>query len=190
MRSYGVSILIMALAAAMPAGAALAQTADPPDGADADALTRPPYGSLARQLALKLQLQMAGGASLAASLDHNRQEWRMLSADQREQYRRNVLAFLDKAAADQESLLRNYSALQSLPKDKQEAYRRRAEWLKVVVASFSPQEREDLRQMTPTERARQLMARRDELIRQGTLAPDGAPTSMPATLPASVPARQ
>lgn len=157
---------------------AAAASAEPPDDAGR-LLTRAPRGSLARQLRLKLRLDMAGGPSLAASLDHNRQEWEMLSPDQREQFRRYALAYLKKNPTQQEKLMKSYSSFLSLTKTKQAAYRRRAKWVKAVVASFTPEQRKQLREMPPTDRAKALIARRDELVRQGKLRLDEPATPSP-----------
>ena len=168
------TILAVALAAAYPAASAIAE---PGDGGAA-VQTRPPKGSLAAQLRLRLRLEMAGGASLAATLDHNRQEWKMLSADQRERFRHYVVAFLEGKRSDQDKLLKSYSTFLSLTKQKREAYRRRAKWVKAVVATFSPEQREQLKLMPSMDRARLLIARRDELVGQGKLILD-EPTTAP-----------
>jgi len=173
------AILVLTLAWAVSAGVALC---DPADDGGASVLTQPPRGSLAAQLRLKLSLQMAGGTSLAASLDHNRQEWKTLSPDQREEFRREVLTFLKKDPKDQDRLLRNYDNFLSLDRQKREAYRHRAAWVKAVVETFTPAEREQLRKMPSMARARMLMTRRDELVRQGKLNLE-EPTTAPSPAP-------
>jgi hypothetical protein len=176
MSKRGVVILAV-IAAALPGGVLGADSA----GGDATGvLTRPPRGSLAAQLQLKLSLEMVGGGSLAASLDHNRQEWKMLSPDQRERFRRYAVAFLEKSPEEQQKLRKSFWALLSLAKVKREAYGRRDRWVRAVVATFTPEQREELRKMSSAERARALVARRDELVRQGRLKLDDAPTTAPA----------
>jgi len=182
-------VLILAAAVSLPASAARAQeyaaAAEIAQGAESgdigtDVLTRPPRGSLAAQLRLKLSLQMSGGTSLAASMDHNRQEWQMLTPEQRERFRGIAVAFLEKNPNEQAKLLRSYSAFLSLNKQKRQAYRARAEWVRVVVASFTPEQRRQLAGMSSMDRAKAIIARRDELISQGKLPP----TTQPATAPA------
>jgi hypothetical protein len=159
-------ILSLILAATLAAAGAWA---DSGSGDETGVLNRPPFGSLARQLSLKLQLEIAGGGSLAASLDHNRERWRMLTPEQRERFRQYAVAFLKKNASDQAKLMRQYAFFLSLSEEKKVAYRLRAMWLKKVSESLSPDERQRLKRMPPVERARILRARRDELVRQGKL---------------------
>jgi hypothetical protein len=183
MTKRGVVILAVVVLAAS-AGLVLGDSGD-----DATRLlTRPPRGSLAAQLRLKLQLEMVGGSSLAASLDHNEQEWLLYTPDQREQYRRWAVAFLRKNPREQEKLLKHFSAFLSLTKTKRDAYVERARWVKAVAASFTPEQREQLRKMTSMDRARALLERRDELVRQGKLKLRQRPSTAPAS-PASRPTR-
>jgi len=175
MRRLGGYILIVALGVTLLAGQVLAQD-DEMDSSGV--LTGPPKGSLAAQLRLRLRLEMAGGPSLAASMDHNRQEWELLTPEQREQFRQYAVAFLKKNAAEQEQLIQSYSAFLSLNAQKREAFRRRAQWVKAVVGTFSPAQRQELTRMPSLDRAKALIARRDELVRQGKLVLD-EPTTAP-----------
>jgi len=180
MRKLSLAILILPLAWAMPAGG------DPVGAAgeaDEGVLTRPPRGSLAAQLKLKLSLQMAGGGSLVAALDHNHKEWKTLTPDQREQFRDAVRAFHEKGPKAQKEFLRRYNAFLSLDEEKREAFRRRARWVRVVAASFTPEERSKLRKMSSIARAKALIARRDELVRKGKLKLAGPPASAPDRSP-------
>jgi len=140
--------------------------------------------SVSRQLMLKYRLRKIADGTLTASLDHNRQEWRRLSADQRDRYRRDALAFLGKSDDEQRKLLAQYEKLARLSARKRRAYQHRAKWLKVVVASFSPAELKALRDLPPRRRARRLLERRDELVRYGKLIlePEKTPA---ATAPAT-----
>lgn len=158
-------ILSLVLTATLAAAGARADSG----GDETGVLNRPPFGSLARQLSLKLQLEIAGGGSLAASLDHNRERWRMLTPEQRERFRQYAVAFLKKNPVDQAKLMRQYAFFLSLSEDKKVAYRLRAMWLKEVSESLSPEERQRIRRMPPVERARALRARRDQLVREGKL---------------------
>jgi hypothetical protein len=193
-RVWNILAMAMVFAAAvwLPAGiargqeaAAAAEVAQGADNAGAgdigtDVLTRPPRGSLAAQLRLKLSLQMSGGTSLAASMNHNRLDWEVLSPEQRERFRGMAVAFLNKDPKEQETLLRRYSDFLSLDKQKREEYRVRADWVRAVVASFTPQERKNLASMSSMDRAKALIARRDELVSQGKLKVATSPTTAPA----------
>lgn len=151
---------------------------------DTAVLRRPPTGSIASQLRLKSQLKaQAEGTTLAATINHNRQEWESLSPDQRDEYRRNVVAFLNKSTQEQETLLKHYDELVKLSAQKQAQYRQRAKWLKEVIDRLSPQERQALLDMPAEERARLLLDKRDELIKEGVLKLDE-----PAIVPSSAPA--
>ena len=183
---------VFAAAALLPATAAfgqeeagaaeIAQAAEPAGDVGTDVLTRPPRGSMAAQLRLKFSLQMSsGGTSLVASLDHNRHAWEMLSPEQRERFRSVAVAFLDKDPKQQEELLKRYSDFLALDKQKREQYRARAQWLRKVVATFTPEERKQLKAMSTEDRAKAIIARRDELVRQGKLTLSVQPTTRPAT---------
>jgi hypothetical protein len=151
-----------------------------------NASPKPPKGSMAGQLMLKYRLagKLPAG-SLEASVNHNRQEWDSLSPDQRDHYRQEALAFMDKSQEEQEALLKKYESLIKMDAQKQQAYRERARWLKIVVDSFTPQERENLQKMSPDERAKILLDRKAHLISEGKLAPAApGPSTQPSTQPA------
>jgi len=149
---------------------------------DRSALTKPPPGSIAAQLRLKMKLHGITPGPLAASMEHNRKEWESLTPDERGRFRKSFLAFHQKSPAEQEKLLAHYEKLFKMTAERREAYRRRAKWLAVVVESFTPAEREALQQMPPDDRARKILARKALLIKQGRLKPD-TPTSEPASRP-------
>ena len=124
-------------------------------------------GSVARQLMLKYRLQKISNGTLTASLHLNRRQWQVLGPDQRHKYRRDLGAFLKTSPNRQKALLEHYEKLVKLSPQKQVAYQSRAGWLKVIVASFTPAERKELRTLTPGERARRLVQRRQKLTREG-----------------------
>jgi hypothetical protein len=133
---------------------------------------------VARQLRLRLSLaKVANGDSLAMSI--NRQEWDRLTPDERDKYRREALAFLSKSPEEQEKVIKHYEQLIKLTAQKREAYLQRAQWLHVVVESFSAQERDELTKLPPDQRAKRLLERKAELIKQGKLTPDTQPASTP-----------
>ena len=146
---------------------------------DNSALTRPPAGSIAAQLRLKMKLHQITLGPLAVTMRHNRMEWDSLTPDERGRFRKSFLAYRHKSPAEKERLLTHYEELFKMRADRREAYRRRAKWLDVVVRSFTAKERKALQEMTPDDRARKILARKALLIKQGRLKVD-APTSAPA----------
>lgn len=145
---------------------------------------RPPKGSIAAQLRLKMSLRaQAEGLPLSAAIQHNRTEWERLSGDQRDDYRKQVLAFLAQDPRKQAEAIKRYDALIKLSAGQRQELRRQAEWLKVVTAAMDEKQRQALLAMTPDERARVLLAKRDEMVSQGLLVLD-SPTTAPATAPA------
>ena len=164
------NIIIFALAAALLPAAAWAQAAKK---SDKDLVTK------ARQLQLKLKLMEAGDSQLMAARLSNGLEWDKLTPDQREKIREEVLAFMSKSEVEQEKLLKHYQRLIRLDNDQREAYLRRAAWLRVVVESFTPQEREAMEALSPQERAAKLLERKETLIRQGKLPQDGPASQSP-----------
>lgn len=135
-----------------------------------------PMVDVAKQLKLKLKLaEVASGESLSFSI--NRQEWDRLTADERDKYRREALAFLNKSPEEQEKVLKHYEELVKLTDQKRQAYLQRAAWLHVVVQSFTAQQRQELTQLPPDQRAKRLLQRKTELMQQGKLAPDTQPAT-------------
>jgi len=143
---------------------------------------RPPRGSLARQRLLKQRLRRITPGSLADALRHSRHAWERLTPDQRNSFRRRVLAYRRKSPAEQEKLIRHYEKLFQMTADRRRAYRERARWLKVVVRSFPTEQREALKRLTPDARARKLLERKAVLVRRGLMTPPG-PASAPAMSP-------
>lgn len=180
------AIMVLSLTGALAAAGGKGDRADRPRGeksaqaAKALAPSRSaPLGSIARQLDLKLRtMRAADGEQLAQAIQHNRQQWASLSAEQRDQYRRKALAFLQARPEDQDRLLQYYEKLVNLSAQKRDEYRQRAQWLKVVVASFTAQQRQELQAASPKEKASRLLQRKEELIREGKLpASFAAPAS-------------
>lgn len=176
-------ILMILLVTAATLGVALA--APPPKGDPAKA--PPPGSTLAAQKKLAARLNAIKGVSLAQVLGHNRSEWDRLSPDQRDRFRQQALAFLNQSPEQQEKLLDQYQKLVSLSAERRKDYREIAQWLKTVVDSFTPEQRKALLEMPPEQRAKTILDRKAELIRQGKLPPDPSPASLPAPSPASRP---
>ena len=144
------------------------------------AMSAPPLGSRARQLTLKFRLlRESAGTELASALDHNRQEWELLSPDQRDQFRRTAVAFLQKNPAQQDKLLEHYAQFIEMSEQKREAYQRRAQWLQAVVATLTPEQREQLERLPLAQRAQRLVALRDQLVREGKLVLDAQQPEQP-----------
>jgi len=171
--------ILMIAAAAAPVASAMAAN-------DPAAAAKPLRGSVAAQLMLKIRLQKINSGTLAASLNHNRVEWESLLPEQREQFRREAVAFLEKNPQEQQRLVEYYGKFIALSADKRKAYVERAKWLKVVIESLSQQERKDLEQMTPEQRAKILLDRKAQLLREGKLPAEG-PTTQPAAPPTTQP---
>ena len=138
-------------------------------------LGRPPVGSLARQRLLKIRLRAIAEGRLQVSLSHNRKEWELLAPDQREQYRRSFLAYLRKSPEEQARILKAYEKWIQADAAQQQAFRRRARWLKVVLKSFSPKQRDQLQRMPLKQRLERILQRKASLVRQGKLTVDTPP---------------
>lgn len=150
---------------------------------------KPPLGSIARQLRLRMELMKKASGTLASSLSHNRGEWERISPDQREKFRREAYAFLQQNPQEQDRLLEHYTRFIEMSAQRQAEYQARAQWLSVVAASFTPEQRKALEAMPAEQRAKALLDRKAELIAQGKLAPD-APASAPASGPATQPSAE
>jgi len=167
-------ILVLGLVAALSSSVTFA---DGPDGTVR--ASKPPKGSLARQLLLKYRLEKIADGTLAASLDHNRSEWEHSPPELRRRYRDEALAFMKSDPTRQKELLERYEKFTAMPAEKRTEYRLMAQWVKAVVATLSPAERQKLLEMPPDDRAAFLRDRRDELVRTGRLVLE-SPTSAPA----------
>ena len=173
-------ILMLALAAAtlLPsvAGAQPAGRVDP----------RLIPGSRARQLLLKQALEKHLSGTLVAELDYNKKLWGSMSPEQLRDLREKYYAFLRLDDAKQEKLLKAAPEFERLTDRQRRLYGERAAWLKRVVSSLSPAEREELKNLTPAERAKRLLELRDE---EPTSASPAPPTSRAALRPLSAPTR-
>ncbi len=156
-------ILIAALAAViLPAGAGAAKD---------------PAASRARQLLLKQALDKHTPESLAATLSRNRKTLGELTPEQLRELRRRYYAFLKQDPARQVELIKAAEEFLKLSDRQKEEYRRRQEWLRKVVSSLTPKQRDQLKKLTPGERAQRLLELKAKLV--GT-----QPAEKPATKPA------
>lgn len=186
-RILSILICVLAPVATAPGGD------EPPSGKRMMPPDKPRFGSVASQKLLKMRIWRRTGGSLAASVTRNLQEWDALSPDQREQYRKKAFAFLTKNPGQQDKMLDDFRKFLQLSARKQAAYRRRAQWLKAVIASFSPEQRKELTEMSPDERAKKLIQRRDQLVADGKLKleePSTQPAQTPTTQPSGEPAEK
>ncbi|MCD4825341.1 MAG: DUF3106 domain-containing protein [Phycisphaerae bacterium] len=107
------------------------------------------------------------GGSIVDPLKPSRAKWDALDPAQRGRARQKALAFLKMTPEQQSQALAKYQENQ----DAATATQGQAYWLKVVVESFSPDQRRELLNMTPAQRAKTFLERRKQLIREGKLAP-------------------
>lgn len=176
MTRYVVSILVLLTAAASVTWAA------PQNGSGKSV-------EVARQKLLARRLKNAmEGAELTASIQHNRHEWEQLTPDQQDLYRQEAMAFANKSEPEQNKLLDHYDKLIKMSAQTRKQVVQRAQWLSVVVASFSDQQRKELAELSPQERARKLLERKAELIQQGKLPSDSPATQPAGKSPATKPA--
>jgi len=162
-RRMMIGSMTLAAVLAAPAAALAQQDLDPVRGA--------PRGSIARQLQIKAKLLAAAqGTTLVAMLDHNRAAWESHSPDQRESFRREARAFRAKDPKEQEEMIRRFDEWIGLAAERKENLRRMYGWVKVVAASFTPAEREEIRLMSANRRARAFILRRDALVKAGKLS--------------------
>ena len=121
-------------------------------------------GSKARQLALKQALDKQMEGTLFAELNRNREVWQSLKPDQLRLLRNRYYAFLREDDQRQADLLEAAAELNRLTDEQRRAYREREKWLIEVVRRLTPEQREQLRQLSPQDRARRLLELRDELL--------------------------
>ncbi len=155
-QKYNNLILVVAVGLALGVSAAIAQHSLSP-------ATQPEPGSIASQLMLKRRLQKSFNGTLAISLKNNQTYWTNLTDQQRQEHRLELAAFLATSPDRQQALLQRYDTIAKLPTVRQLAYRKHAVWLKDVVESFSPSERQALGRLPARQRAVKLLKRRDQL---------------------------
>jgi len=138
----------------------------------------------AQQLRTKMQLLAINDEQSMVARMNSGLEWNKLSPDQQEKIREEVLAFMSKSEAEQEKLLMHYQRLIQLGNQQREAYLTRAAWLRVVVESFTPAQRQALESLPPQDRAKQLLDRKTQLIHEGKLPADTVDAAVfPTTMP-------
>ena len=130
--------------------------------------------SVERQLLLKRKLMM-GEKSLVATLESNRARWEKLDPTRQEELRRQAYAFRSADIEEQRRILEAWEKFVALDEARQNDYRRRAAWLKSVIDTLNDQQKRELLEMTPLDRARELLRVRRQLISEGNLPPARAP---------------
>jgi len=163
-------ILVICLAAA-GAGIAAAKNPPKPDPSQVP-------GSMARQALLKGALDKHLSGTLVAELNQNKKIWNSLPPEELRQLRQRYYAFLKQDPSRQADLVQAAIQFEKLTEEQKRIYQERAEWLNRVVASLTPQQREELQRMNPQERAQRLYELRSAL-------PSTQPAAEPATQPDS-----
>jgi hypothetical protein len=99
--------------------------------------------------------------------------WQQMTPQQKDRARRQAEQFLSLPYYQQQMILAEYEHARAMRRKQQIAWEVR--WLKAVVDSLSPTDIEQLKDMTPHQRGRLFIQRRNELIRTGQLQPPSAP---------------
>lgn len=97
-----------------------------------------------------------------AAIDSDR--WNRLSPAQQQAVRQRAKAFLEMTAEQQQALLAEYDQADALTDSP--ARQQQARWMKRIIESFTPPERQALLEMTPAERAEAFLRQRDKLNQQ------------------------
>jgi hypothetical protein len=134
-----------------------------------------------RQLLLKRKLAM-GEETLLSTLRHNVQKWETLSPEQRQVFRDRAYAFRDAPPEKQQAILDAYEDFVQLSAQQKQEYRRRADWLKIVLANLPEEKKDLLRQLSPADCAKELLRLKAELQAEGKLPLD-EPTTEPTPAP-------
>jgi hypothetical protein len=130
-------------------------------------------GSKTRQLMLRQALDKEVSGTLVAELNRSKKLWKAMGPERLRQLRERYYAFLRLDDQQQAALIDAAPEFDKLSESQKKLYRERAAWLKEVVRSLTPAERDELKKMTPTERARRLLELKARLA-----------TSRPTTAPA------
>jgi hypothetical protein len=136
-------------------------------------------GSKARQLLLKQALKKQLEGTLVSELNRNKQVYTSLKLNpqQLRDLREKVYMFKQLDPDRQVDILEAAEEFLSLTPEQRKTYRESEAWLRKVVASLTPQQREALKRLTPEQRAKRLLELRDKLL-------GSKPTTQPATRPA------
>lgn len=134
-------------------------------------------GSKARQLALKLALEKQLNGSLTEELAQNTKIWQNMNIEQRRELQQKYVAFLKQSPDEQAGLMRASQEFSRLSQEQREAYQERQAWLSQVIAGLSPEQRQELLDMTPQDRAKRLLELKSKMA-------ESQPASGPTTTPA------
>ena len=132
--------------------------------------------SVERQLRLKRAL-MLGEDSLVATLQSHRERWEKLDPTQQEQLRQQAYAFRGADAEQQSQIIAAWEKFSALSETQQDDYRRRASWLASVINTLSDEQKQQLLDMTPTDRARELLRVKQQLIDEDKLSASASPVN-------------
>ncbi len=115
---------------------------------------------------LRARIEAEIGTSLRESIGHEqtaRQRWAELTRQQQDHARQQALAFLKRDPDEQQRLIDSYAQAVAEDPAAQAAWQHRSHWLQEVLESFTPKQRDALRQMSPARRAQTFIQRRKEL---------------------------
>jgi hypothetical protein len=109
------------------------------------------------------------GGSLSESIgaaETTEQRWAALTGEQRDEARQQALAFLKLDPDQQQQLVDSYAQAVAADPAARAAWQQRSRWLKAVLESFTPEQKQALRAMSPAQRAEAFIRRRAELRQQ------------------------
>ncbi|MDY7011330.1 MAG: hypothetical protein SVV80_11360 [Planctomycetota bacterium] len=170
-------IIVVAIASAM-----LLSNAHAAGGASKRDPSKVP-GSKVRQLMLKQALEKELSGTLVAELNQNKKLWRSMTPEKLRSLRERYYAFLKQDGRKQLELMEAAEEFHRLTPRQRQAYLERASWLKKVVSRLTPEQRQTLRKLTPTERAERLMELKAKLV-------DPSPTTQPTSQPSTAAGQQ
>jgi DNA-directed RNA polymerase subunit F len=122
--------------------------------------------SPAHSTSLRERIEAEIGSSLRESIGHEKtakQRWAELTGQQQDRARQHALAFLKLDPDEQQRLIDSYAQAVAEDPSARAAWQQRSHWLQEVLESFTPEQRDALRQMTPARRAETFIERRREL---------------------------
>lgn len=108
------------------------------------------------------------GESLADKLTSGKRWDHMNDAEQADA-REKALAFLKLTPAEQQQRLAHYEAALQNDPEALEAWRQRAQWLKVILRTLEDEQRDALKTMTPAQRANLFLQKKNELRDNGLI---------------------
>jgi hypothetical protein len=138
--------------------------------------TKPPAkGDVARQILLKQAIDKLTKGTLVAELNQNKAVWAAHTPEQLQELRNRYYAYLKESPDKQAALLQAAADIEKLDPQQRQAYLDRAQWLQKVVAALTAEQREELKNLSPADRAKRLLELKAELLDTPTTT--SAPTT-------------